>query len=118
VEDFVLWALWLGEGGWGLALFFGDAFAVGASSEMSLLACTTRDADAWAQWVRFIAGAITAFALTVFFVVTTHLGVALVGWYAQAFAVLQVSWLAEATSDALESADGAWIGLGTGWMTG
>lgn len=118
VEDFILWALWLGEGGWGLALFFGDALAMGTSSEMSLLACATRDADEWANWVGFIAGAVTALALTVFFIVTAHLDFALVGWHAQAFAVLQVSWLAEATNDALESADWAWIGVGTGRMTG
>jgi hypothetical protein len=110
LEDFALRAL-MGDGG---ALLFGDAFAIGTSAEMSLFACATRDADAWADRVRLVARSITTLALTEFFVLTADWNLALVGLDADAFAVLQVTRLAEAASHALKSADGAWFWVGAG----
>jgi hypothetical protein len=110
LEDFSLWAL-MGDGG---ALLFRDAFAIGASAEMSLFACATRDADAWADRVRLVARTITTLALTEFFVLTADWSIAFVGRDADAFAVLQVTRLAEAANHALESADGAWVRVGAG----
>lgn len=53
--------------------WFGDTFAgfnafASIRSEESLFACASGFADTWAQWVGIFASAITAFALTVFFI--------------------------------------------------
>jgi len=132
-EDFVLAAFlnwWQHhERGWWdrvdlRALFGHDAAAVGSSAEVSLLAGAAWDADARADGVGLVAGAVAALALTEFFVVTAHLGwhwdglgswdAAGLRWHADSVFVLQESGLAEASDDALQSAHRAWVRVGAG----
>jgi hypothetical protein len=116
------------RGGWNWvnlrALVGQDAFSVRAGTEMSLLAGAARDADTRAQWVGFLASAVAAFALTVFFVFAAGLADQRHGfgdrnatgyrWYADALFVFQESGFAEASDDALFSAHRAWMGIGAG----
>jgi len=96
---------------------------------MTLFASATRNADTWANRVRVFAGSIASFALTVFFTVATHLwldGHGFDGWHAASFRtdadavfIFQKSGFAEATDDAIASADRArmWVGA-RGWASG
>jgi len=106
------------------ALLSQDAFAVGASAEMSWFAGAALDADARAQGVGVIAGAVAALALTEFFVVAAHLrwqrhgfggrNAAADRWHAHAVFVFQVAGFAEAADDALERAHLAGVRVGAG----
>lgn len=102
----------------------GDAAAVLA--EVSLFASAAGDADAGAHRVGLLAGAIAAFALTVFFVVAAERGRHRHGFgggdaaafrrNAHAVFVFQVAGFAEASDDALERAQfgRARVGAGRG----
>jgi len=91
-----------------------DAASI-VGTDVSLFAGATRFADAWAGWVRGLAGSIATFALTVFFVVAAHfsrwqqhfLG-ALAGQNA-ATIFADVSFFAGAALDADEGAH--WVGV-------
>jgi len=98
-----------------------DAFAV-VRSEMSLFACATGLADAWAQWIWVLAGAIATFALTEFFVLFAFgdrgrhndrqrfdLGRAFAGHNAETVFRSEMSFLASATRNA--DAWAQWIGV-------
>lgn len=111
---------------WSIALLGWYAHAIGTTAQMSLFAGAARDADAWADWIGFIAGAIATFALAEFFILTAHLwwhGESLGCWNAAVFSgnafalfVLQISGFAEAADDALTRAQWArqWVGTGGG----
>jgi len=98
-------------------------------TEMTLFASATGNADTRANRVGVFAGSIASFALTIFFAVATHLGLNGHGFdgrhaasfrmNADAVFVFQKSGFAEATDDAIASADRArvWIGAG-GWASG
>lgn len=104
----------------------GNAFT-GIISEMAFFAGATRNADTWAQWVGFLARSIASFALTVFFIIAAHLGChggSFGSWHAASFRmdahtvfVFQESGFAEATDNALHSAD-RWVWFGTGGRAG
>lgn len=106
------------------ALLRHDALAVGARAEMSWLAGAAGNADAWADGIGVVAGAVAALALTEFFVVAAHLGwqrhsfggrnAAAFRWHALAVFVFQVAGFAEATDDALEGAHRAGVRVGAG----
>jgi hypothetical protein len=92
-----------------------NAFSVIVFSEISFFASAARNADTWAHGVGSFAGAVASFALTVFFVFTTHLGLdghGFDGWHAASFRmnavavffVSQKSRFAKATDDAIASA--------------
>jgi hypothetical protein len=99
-----------------------DAFAVLA--EVSLFASAAGDADAGADGVGLLAGAIAAFALTVFFIVAADRWRQRHGFgggdsagdrfNADAVFVFQVAGFAEAADDALESAEFGRVRLGAG----
>jgi hypothetical protein len=105
-----------------------NAFA-GIVTEMTFFARAAGNADTWADGVRVLARAIASFALTVFFIVAAHWGLHGHGFgsrhaasfrmNADAIFVFQESGFAEATDDAIASADRArvWIGAG-GWASG
>jgi len=92
-------------------------------AHVSLLACAAGHADARADGVQSVAGAVATLALTIFFIFAAHsrddghsLGgrdAALFGRYADALFVLQVAGFAEATNDALHGARDR-VGLGAG----
>jgi hypothetical protein len=92
---------------------------------MAFLAGAAWDADAGAQWVGVLAGAVASLALAVFFVVTAHRsrhwdsfsGRHSAGFrsHANAMFVLQVAWFAEAANDALLGAHWAWFWIGASW---
>lgn len=131
VEQLIGWAF----GGWwhhhhldgiGLrACFLWDAQSIRAAAQMPLLACTTGDADTWADGVGIVARSIASFALTEFFILLAdlwwqwhgHLGwyTTLFRWYTHAFLVLQETWFAETANHALQSASWAWMGISTRW---
>lgn len=110
------------------ALLARDTTTIWTSAEMSLLASTTGYADARADGIGLVAGAIAPLALTEFFVLLADLWwqwhgfvgwhAALHGRHAHAMLVLQVAWLAEAADDALQGAGRAWMWVGTGWGAG
>lgn len=96
---------------------------------MILFASAARNADTWAHWVGVFASTIASFALTVFFIITTDLRSDRHGfgsWNAASFRmnahtifVFQESGFAEATDDAVESADRARVRVGAGgWASG
>jgi len=95
------------------------------ATEMTFFASTAGDADTWAQWIRILARSIATFALTEFLVVTADLRRDRHGfgsWHAAVFRldadalfVFQETRFAEATDDALFSADWRRIGIGAGW---
>jgi len=106
----------------------GNAFSI-IIAEMTFFASAARNADTGAQGVGVFAGAITSFALTVFFVITTHRGLHghyFGSWHAASFRmnahtlfVFQESRFAEATDDAVASADRARVRVGAcGWACG
>jgi hypothetical protein len=114
------WRHWVDLG----ALLSHDAAAIGSSAEVSLFAGAAGDADSRADRVGFIAGAVAALALTVFFVIPAHFGWhchGLGGWDtagcrrdADAVFVLQVAGFAEASDDALQSAGLGLVRVGAG----
>jgi hypothetical protein len=109
---------------------FGALFGQNAASiavvgaDVSFLAGAARDTDTRADGVGVFAGAIAALALTEFFVITAHLWWQWHGFgswnaagfrrHAHAVFVFQVAGFAEATDDALQSADGAGVRVGAG----
>jgi hypothetical protein len=96
----------------------------GIVTEMTFFAGASGNADTWANGVGVFAGSIASFALAVFFVVAAHWGLHGHGFgsrhaasfrmNADAIFVFQESGFAEATDDAIASADRArmWIGAG------
>jgi len=121
------------------ALLFQDAFSIGIAN-MALFACTSWFADAWADWIRFVTAGIATFALTEFFILISanlsfnwHWSVAgwvgehfqivmfsgwsfaVLSWHANVIFVSQVSRFAEASDDALASANWAWFWIGACW---
>jgi hypothetical protein len=129
VEDLVLAALvgwqhhelsWLDS--W--ALFFWHAATI-AVAQVSLFAGTAGNADSRADWVGALAGAVAAFALAPFLILTADAswwhGHGFFGRNAATFSldafalfVLQVAGFAEAADDALASADWARARVGAG----
>jgi len=109
---------------WNWALFFRHATAVWSRSQMTLLAGATGHANARADRVRLIAGTVATLALAEFFIFLARRNrdrdgidrgnAAIFGRHANALFVLQESRLAEATGDALSSADWSWVGIGAG----
>jgi hypothetical protein len=106
----------------------GNAFS-GFITEMTFNAGASSDADAWAQGIGVLARSIASFALTVFFIITTHLGCHGHGfgsWHAASFRmnadtifVFQESGFAKATDDAIAGADRARMRIGaSGWAGG
>jgi len=95
---------------------------------MTFLASAAGNADTRAQRIGVLAGTIASFALTVFFVITTHLSLDGHGfgrWHAASFRmnahavfVFQESGFAEATDDAIASALRAWVRVGAGGRAG
>lgn len=91
---------------------------------MSFLASAACDADAGADGIGLVAGAVAAFAFTIFFIVAAHLwwhrsGIG--GGYttflsrnAHTVFVLQVAGFAEAADHALTSAHWAWMWFSAG----
>jgi hypothetical protein len=116
------------RGGWDWvdlrALLSHDALAVGAGAEVSLLAGAAWDADTRAERVGFVAGAVAAFALTEFLVLTANLGWQRHdrnGWHWGALlsqdalavgAIAEVTFLAGAALDADTRADGVGVVAG------
>lgn len=106
------------------ALFGRDAPAVWTGAEVSLLASTTGHADARADGIGLVAGAVASLALAELFVFLAlvlrerdglvGLSTAFCGGHAHALIVLQVAWLAEAADDALQGAGRAWMRVGAG----
>jgi len=105
------------------AFEFGNAFTIGVFTEMSFFASAARHADTWANGVGLLAGSIASFALTEFFVFTTHFlvlhGRDFGGRHAASFRmnahavfVFQESGFAEATDDAIAGAFRARVGVG------
>lgn len=92
---------------------------------MAFLAGAAWDADAGAQWVGVLAGAVASLALAVFFIITAHWsrhwdsfrGGHSAGFrsHANAVFVLQKAWFAEAANDALLGAHWAWFWVGASW---
>jgi len=92
---------------------------------MTFFANASGNADTWADRIGVLARAIASFALTVFFVITAHRGLhghSFGSWHAASFRmnadaifVFQESGFAEATDDAIASADRArmWVGAGS-----
>jgi len=104
--------------------FTGFNAFTGIVTEMTLFAGAAGNADTWADRVGVLARTIASFALTVFFVIATHRGLhghSFGGRYAASFRmnadavfVFQESGFAEATNDAIASADRARVGIGAG----
>jgi len=98
-----------------------DTFS-GLITEMTFFASAAGDANTGADRIGVLAGAVASFALTKFFVITAHLrrdGDHLGSWYAASFRmnayalfVFQESRFAEATDDAIASADRARVRVG------
>jgi len=96
----------------------------GIITEKSLFASAAGNADTRAQRVGIFAGSIASFALTIFFVIAAHLGLNGHGFdgrhaasfrmNADAVFIFQKSGFAEATDDAIASADRARMGIGAG----
>jgi len=113
------------EGFWfrlGRAFAGGNAFSIFIFSEGTFFASAARNADTWAQGVGVFARSIASFALTVFFIFTTHLschGHGFGSWHAASFRmnahavfIFQESGFAKATDDAIASADRARVRVG------
>jgi len=128
--DFAFLDRWEHHEGFNLGRAFAgfNAFSI-IVTEMTFFASATRNADTRAQWVGVFARSVASFALTVFFVIAAHLSL---DWqsfgsrYAASFRmnayavfVFQKSGFAEATDDAIASADRArmWVGA-RGWASG
>jgi len=97
--------------------------------EVSLFAGAAGNANSWANRVRIFASAVASFALEVFFVVAAHLSEHWSSfngsWYAafqrlnaQALIVFQKARFAEATNDAVASADWTRVRVGAGGGAG
>lgn len=88
-----------------------------------MFASASLDTDAWADWVVVCAGGIATLALTEFFVFTSAYWIlhgwntTFFGWNTFAVLLLQESWFAEASDDALLGANWAWMWVGAGWST-
>jgi len=118
------------------ALFFQDAFSIGIANTASF-AGTSLDADAWANFGWSSACIITAFALTEFFIgISAHFNfrnvagwvgehfqvllfsgwsITFVSWHANVIFVSQIAGFAEASNNALLSADWTSVWFGAGW---
>jgi hypothetical protein len=104
------------------ALFFLDAFTIGIAN-MALFASTSLDTDAWTDWVFVCACGIASLASTEFFIFTGAQWIlhgwntAFFGWNTFTIFLLQESWFAETSDDALPGANWAWMWVGAGWST-
>jgi len=113
---------------WCRALFFRHAQAIGTGTDVATFAGATGDADAWTDRVGFLARAIATFALTEFFIGLANLrlngdgfgggNTASFGWNTHALFAFQIAWLAEATNDALATAQWTGVRIGAGRSAG